>query len=126
LSEICYICQEITSTPHHHHVHQQAYGGRDGDVVVLCPTHHNLIHRLAKSTNSDFNFKSPLERRRAEPLIACLRASETVGTKLFKYTLEFDTTNRGRLEKLKLEIGETSLLRTIYFCIEAVMKHYKI
>ena len=42
----CFICDSKEGA-HEHHVVPQAYGGTNGPRVVLCGTHHTLIHDIA-------------------------------------------------------------------------------
>ena len=42
----CFICNSKEGA-HEHHVVPQAYGGTNGPRVVLCGTHHTLIHDIA-------------------------------------------------------------------------------
>lgn len=122
---ICFVCQTYTATPHTHHVFLQAKGGRDGQTVILCPSHHNLVHRLAENKNFEFSAQND-ERQRLLQLAYCAAESAATETKIYKVNLELSAEERVLLERLKIELGSSSLNKTLLFCIRAVANHYHI
>lgn len=122
MSNICYVCNKATATPHSHHTHLQAYGGKNSRTVTLCPTHHSLIHSLADKGITDYAWETEQQRNRGQPLVNHAIASKKSETRLFKIWYEVDAEKRRKLGVLKTELGLKSIEKTVDFCVDAVMK----
>lgn len=118
----CYICQQSFSTIHVHHTSLQSYGGKDSLTVKLCPTHHNLIHLLATKGNRDYSWETDEQRSRGQPLVDCAIKSMTSDTHVYKIWYTVDAEKRRNIERLKKELGQSSIEKTVDFCVTSVMK----
>lgn len=117
---------------HKHHVIPQASGGVDGQIVMLCAEHHNMVHMSALKLSTAIKsgkskeFMWPFGHGNAETarmLVGeIVKASLTSTNKRYKIVLEFDQAQRDMLDLLKFELGVTSITKAIYSCIDTVFK----
>lgn len=123
MHNLCFICRELSTNLHEHHVYMQSYGGKDGPTVPLCPNHHNLIHALAKKYPRDLETSFTIDEMENGTALVKAIVRSTQGTdRQFKVTYNMDNKQRQRLGKLKTELGLKSLEATVDFCVQAVFQ----
>ena len=129
----CSICTNPTSTPHLHHVLLQAHGGERGPQVPLCGDCHTRLHnhvtglvsaiRRGKTLKKRY-WNSLAEESRALPLveIAVQAALNPMTGGKHPIMLKLDTAEYNRLKVLKVDLGLSSIEKTLLYCIQNTLQ----
>lgn len=78
MGELCQICGEMTSDPHHHHVIPRSKGGKSMGTIVCCPTCSGQLHMLF--TNKE---------------LAAISVEELINTEEIKKYIKWKKKHRG-------------------------------
>lgn len=122
--DFCIICQQQHSL-HQHHVWMQTRGGLT--TVGLCANHHQLIHHLATRIVAQIkrNETPVFEWPKAEPrpelakeLIASVVQASLAPPQSYRVTLDLDPDQRAKLERLKKDLGLSSLAKTVFAALD--------
>lgn len=117
---LCAICLRTFPNIHAHHVHPQAYGGREGKLVELCPSHHTDIHNTASAIianhiagrGSPPPWGNPVEWARAlhfiRPIVQYGIAARANGSHIYRITLELTAEEHAAIKELKIRLGVSS------------------
>lgn len=128
----CKICLQREAIMHSHHTVPQSRGGKDSLQIILCPTCHNSLHahgvflvaqiRRNKIRAPKSFWKSPEDEQRAQPYIEILvRALITPLPEGFErdhlVTTTVKTSRFEDLKMLQLDLGKSSMEKTLAYCI---------
>lgn len=128
----CKICLHHEAIMHSHHTVPQSRGGKDSLQIILCPTCHNSLHahgvfmvaqiRRNKIRAPKRFWKSPEDEQRAAPYIEILvRALITPLPDGFErdhlVTTTVKTSKFEDLKMLQLDLGKSSMEKTLAYCI---------
>lgn len=99
------------------------------ELVTLCANHHRLVHQLAESALLQLNqglhpeFRWPADLPKPElgqTLVAELVQAMSDQPKNYKIVLNLTKDGRQKLERLKLDLGMSSLEKTVKHCLDLV------
>lgn len=122
----CLFCGSLSSL-HRHHVGMQSRGSTE--LVTLCANHHRLIHQLAElavsqiqqGLNPEFQWPEGLSQPElGQKLVSELVQAMLNSPKHYKIILNLTKDGRQRLERLKLDLGMSSLEKTVKHCLDLV------
>lgn len=130
----CYVCQSNIGFDEHH-VIPQAKGGRAGPTVFLCPTHHDLVHRVssAKIANRpadeltaslSFNENKRLQALVKGILLAHATRQEMKNPNPMLAVRLRDPKYLVALHKFKIESGFTSIDAAVNAMLHVMAKKY--
>lgn len=131
-SDPCTICLCKDSVMHSHHVVPQSRGGVDGPQIILCSTCHNVLHanavflcsqiRQNKRRDPKTFWKNGEDYDRAQPflevLVQALLKPTSEGGREHLLSVTINTGLFERVKLLQLDIGATSLERTLLYCVK--------
>ena len=134
--EPCLVCEVHEPIMHSHHTTPQCRGGGNSPQVILCPTCHNLIHAQAlhlvscirKNTTPVKRFwrSAGLEDRAAGLVQTIVRAFlEPLPTDVqvdIPLTLTVDAQLKADLQLLQLDLGLSSMEKTIRYCVTSMLE----
>lgn len=135
-SERCVTCDVHEPIMHSHHTIPQCRGGVNSQQVILCPTCHNLIHAQAlhlvscirKNTVPEKRFwrSAELEEKAASLVQIIVRAFlEPLPTDVqvdIPLTLTVDAKLKADLQLLQLDLGMSSMEKTIRYCVTSMLE----
>ena len=128
----CTICNIRSDSIHSHHVIPQAYGGVDGPQVPLCGSCHTSVHAHAvyliaftrnggTSKPKQFWTTGDLESAAIGYVTAIVKAAQSYeGPKTCKIVCNLDEETYNRLKMIQLDTAQSSLKKTLDFCINYV------
>ena len=129
----CTICLRHEIVMHSHHTVPQSRGGKDSLQIILCPTCHNALHahgvflvaqiRRNKIRAPKRFWKNAEDEQRAAPYIEILvRALITPLPEGFErdhiVTTTVKTSMFEDIKMLQLDLGKSSLEKTLDYCIK--------
>ena len=122
----CHVCGTKNGL-HEHHVIPQAYGGVNGPTVILCASHHTLIHSAAlcgeKKRQELLHGHTEEQKQKLLELILIIRRAR-VATKYMrrplKIQIELSAEDASKLRQLKRVLGCSSLQKTVVRSISMV------
>jgi hypothetical protein len=129
----CTICLRSEIVMHSHHTVPQSRGGKDSKQIILCPTCHNSLHaqgvfmvaqiRRNKIRAPKRFWRSPEDEMRAAPYLEILvRALITPLPEGFErdhiVTTTVKTSMFEDIKMLQLDLGKSSLEKTLDYCIK--------
>ncbi len=131
--DTCHVCGIISAASHGHHTTPQAYGGRNSQIVNLCPTCHNLIHlhgqallaylRSGGKTKIKNYYPTAEQEQQALPLVRAIvegALQENIADKVYNMQLELPEDIYSCLRLLKKDLGLGSLQQALTYCITRV------
>lgn len=128
----CKICLQHEAIMHSHHTVPQSRGGKDSLQIILCPTCHNSLHangvfmvaqiRRNKIRKAKRFWKNSEDESRAQAYLEILvRALITPLPAGFErdhlVTTTVKTSNFEDLKMLQLDLGQSSMEKTLNYCI---------
>lgn len=128
----CTICLRREAIMHSHHTIPQSRGGKDSRQIILCPTCHNSLHgngvflvaqiRRNKIRAPKKFWNCPEDQQRAQPYLEILvQALITPLPEGFQrdhpVITSVKTSTFEDLKMLQLDLGKSSMEKTIDYCI---------
>lgn len=117
---------------HEHHVIPQAYGGVNGPTVILCPDHHNEVHKIALAVIVAARSGKRVEPRMPPSVVkkkifsqlvqAIVVAALKSPVREYTLPLKLNQEQRQLLGLLKTELGVSSLEKAMLTSFELVAR----